>query len=105
VDTGSREENASKQESRAPVLIQSEPEMLQLHFAGVADIRPPTAIGRGGQPRTKTRLDRLKPRGKPCSFIARLTFSVANICTATKQKMVVENTSELIKLAVEMHHG
>ena len=28
VDTGSREENASKQESRAPVLIQSEPIML-----------------------------------------------------------------------------
>jgi hypothetical protein len=28
VETGSREENASKQESRAPVLIQSEPEML-----------------------------------------------------------------------------
>ena len=29
VDTGSREENASKQESRASVLIQSEPNMLQ----------------------------------------------------------------------------
>jgi hypothetical protein len=29
VDTGSREENASKQESRASVLIQSEPKMLQ----------------------------------------------------------------------------
>jgi hypothetical protein len=29
VDTGSREENASKQESRASVLIQSEPIMLQ----------------------------------------------------------------------------
>jgi hypothetical protein len=28
VDAGSREENASKQESRAPVLIQSEPIML-----------------------------------------------------------------------------
>jgi hypothetical protein len=28
VDTGSREENASKQESRASVLIQSEPKML-----------------------------------------------------------------------------
>jgi len=28
VDTGSREENASKQESRASVLIQSEPIML-----------------------------------------------------------------------------
>jgi hypothetical protein len=28
VDTGSREENASKQKSRASVLIQSEPEML-----------------------------------------------------------------------------
>jgi hypothetical protein len=27
-DTGSREENAPKQEARAPVLIQSEPEML-----------------------------------------------------------------------------
>ncbi|WP_210248343.1 hypothetical protein, partial [Bradyrhizobium sp. UNPF46] len=29
VDTGSREENASKQESRASVLIQSEPKMLE----------------------------------------------------------------------------
>jgi len=27
VDTGSREENASKQQSRAPVLIQSEPKL------------------------------------------------------------------------------
>jgi DNA-binding NarL/FixJ family response regulator len=31
--------------------------------------------------------------------------TVANICTAIKQKMMVENTSELIKLAVEMHRG
>jgi hypothetical protein len=30
VDTGSREENASKQESRASVLIQSEPKKLQV---------------------------------------------------------------------------
>jgi hypothetical protein len=30
VDAGSRQENASKQESRAPVLIQSEPEKLAL---------------------------------------------------------------------------
>lgn len=29
--------------------------------------------------------------------------TVANICTAIKQKMMVESTSELIKLAVEMH--
>ncbi|HTO67276.1 MAG TPA: response regulator transcription factor [Bradyrhizobium sp.] len=31
--------------------------------------------------------------------------TVANICTAIKQKMMVENTSELIKLAVEMHRS
>jgi hypothetical protein len=31
VDTGSREENASKQESRASVLILSEPKRLQAH--------------------------------------------------------------------------
>jgi two-component system, NarL family, invasion response regulator UvrY len=31
--------------------------------------------------------------------------TVANICTGIKQKMMVENTSELIKLAVEMHRG
>jgi two-component system, NarL family, invasion response regulator UvrY len=31
--------------------------------------------------------------------------TVANICTAIKQKMMVESTSELIKLAVEMHRS
>jgi two-component system, NarL family, invasion response regulator UvrY len=31
--------------------------------------------------------------------------TVANLCTAIKQKMMVENTSELIKLAVEMHRS
>jgi hypothetical protein len=39
VDTGSREENASKQESGAAVLIQSEPVMLEwdkpLHLRGL----------------------------------------------------------------------
>jgi DNA-binding CsgD family transcriptional regulator len=29
--------------------------------------------------------------------------TVANACTDLKQKMMVRNTSELIKLAVEMH--
>jgi DNA-binding NarL/FixJ family response regulator len=31
--------------------------------------------------------------------------TVANTCTAIKQKMMVDSTSELIKLAVEMHRG
>jgi hypothetical protein len=34
VDTGSREENASKQESRALVLIQSEPKLLYPEYKG-----------------------------------------------------------------------
>jgi DNA-binding NarL/FixJ family response regulator len=31
--------------------------------------------------------------------------TVANTCTAIKQKMMVDSTSELIKLAVEIHRG
>ncbi|RZN23788.1 hypothetical protein CWO90_29960 [Bradyrhizobium sp. Leo121] len=37
MDTGSREENASNQESRASVLIQSEPKMLERSGAGTPE--------------------------------------------------------------------
>jgi len=31
--------------------------------------------------------------------------TVANICTAIKRKMTVENTGELVELAIELHRG
>jgi two-component system, NarL family, invasion response regulator UvrY len=50
---------------------------------------------------------RLLAHGKNLSAISQdlgISYkTVANLCTTIKQKMMVENTSELIKLAVEMH--
>jgi two-component system, NarL family, invasion response regulator UvrY len=52
---------------------------------------------------------RLLAHGKNLSAISQdlgISYkTVANLCTAIKQKMMVENTSELIKLAVEMHRS
>jgi two-component system, NarL family, invasion response regulator UvrY len=52
---------------------------------------------------------RLFAQGKNLSGISQdlgISYkTVANICTGLKQKMMVESTSELIKLAVEMHRG
>lgn len=52
---------------------------------------------------------RLLAQGKNLSGISQdlgISYkTVANTCTAIKQKMMVENTSELIKLAVELHRG
>jgi len=52
---------------------------------------------------------RLLAQGKNLSGISQdlgISYkTVANLCTAIKQKMMVENTSELIKVAVEMHRG
>jgi hypothetical protein len=46
VDTGSREENASKQQSRASVLIQSEPIMLQAALETGAEPKLPNIATR-----------------------------------------------------------
>src|SRR6478672_1378236 len=62
VDTGSREENASKQESRASVLIQSKPNMLQAESRKCPDfVSDPFALQDANETTVHLDLSRLWP--------------------------------------------